>query len=961
MKSVTKKIKKFYYILIPFVVVALCVPLSFTALDNKLNDLFIRFLPDPKENDNVVLLEIDDPLINNIGTWPLTRNVYADMLNTMKWFEPEAFISDLSFVDKSPFHVDQSYIEDDLPRYVDTEFDNLYETSVEVMGGLVSEDISEDDANELARALIDASESSRNNIQVSIATASKDYDTELSEALRFFGDSYLTLWMDADIDMNDVDRDFLMNNLAMENVVSDGDTLTPDVDTVRPALDVLMYAAGEAGFVNAEPDSDGYRRRLYLLKKYQGKYFAQLIFQPVLKHFGNPQVIISNKKIVLKDAEVSPGVKKDVVIPRCEDGSVLIRFPKKTYLEYDSRLSGWSVYRLSLLEKNLVQNLRIMKERSYFGFESDGEPVIIWDEDVDGTNPVDAYNAVEYIRDELSSGEETEYTFEDFKTYHDEFYASVEKWLTGDYEKKLLEYADGDSDVMSDVMTVFRLTTEIFQDIKKQSEKLEKRLRGSLCIVGTNATSTTDYGVIAYDGNYANVGSHASMANQLLSMDFIDDSPWFYGIFIALAANLIYVLICFKVKTPIRKMIVGVLMVFIVTALLLAVFLATRKYFCGIVPMISMIITFVTITVISLISTSKEKKFIQEKFGAYVAPEIVSQLVKHPESATVGGDSKNITALFSDVKTFSGFTETVNNVAIKNAVEHNEEVKAGKFPGEKPLTDEEVGMKGSASGAEHLVAYLNDYLGALSDAIMKEHGTIDKYVGDEIVSFFGAPIDDEDNAWNACVAGIRMLQAEARYNQEHLEELPINPKTGKPFLLNSRVGINSGDMVVGNMGTTRKMNYTVMGNNVNLASRLEGTNKAYNSWIMCSDSTWKAANARPHNDELIARRFDCVQVVNVVQPVQIHNILGLRSELPAKQIEAAEIFNRGIELYLKGMDTPDQPKDPEDLKKAYRLFKQALECYPDDKSSEVFMQRCMFFVQNGMPKVWDGVYTMTSK
>ncbi|MBQ5400346.1 MAG: hypothetical protein IIU15_03900, partial [Treponema sp.] len=96
-------------------------------------------------------------------------------------------------------------------------------------------------------------------------------------------------------------------------------------------------------------------------------------------------------------------------------------------------------------------------------------------------------------------------------------------------------------------------------------------------------------------------------------------------------------------------------------------------------------------------------------------------------------------------------------------------------------------------------------------------------------------------------------------------------------------------------------------------------------------------------------------------PVQIHNILGLRSELPAKQIEAAEIFNRGIELYLKGMDTPDQPKDPEDLKKAYSLFKQALECYPDDKSSEVFMQRCMFFVQNGMPKFWDGVYTMTSK
>ena len=950
MKSVSKKIKKIYYILIPIVVVAICVPLSFTSLDNKLNDLFIRFLPPAVENENVVLVEVDDALIDNIGTWPLTRDVYADMLNVMRRFEPESFVSDLSFVDKSPFHVDQDYFENDLPRYVDTDFDNLDETAYYVMDGLASGGLSDEEATELVSAYSETTEVARNNIKTSVSNASKDYDVDLANALRFFGDAYLTLWMDVDIDMKTVDRDFLMNNLALENVVSNGDTLTPEVDTVKPALETLMYAAGEAGFVNADPDADGYRRRLYLLKKYQGKYFPQLVFQPILQHYGYPQVVISNRTIVLKDAQISPTEKKDIVIPRCEDGTVLIRFPPKKYLDYESRLSGWSIYRLSLLEKNLVKNINAMNENGYFD--------MVWDKD---ENPSDLYSALLYIRDELSSGEETDFTYADYKEYLDRFYEETENFLEGDYERSLLEIADGDSDLTRNIMDFFRNSSEILAEIKKANEKLQKRLHGSLCIIGTNATSTTDYGVTAYDGNYANVGSHSSMANQILSQDFIDDSPWYIGVVIAVVAGLAYVLICFKVKTPTRKMIVGVLMVFLIAGLLLAVFLATRKYFYGVVPIVSMIITFIIITVISLVSTSKEKKFIQEKFGAYVAPEIVTQLVKHPESATVGGDSKNITALFSDVKTFSGFTETVNNVAIKNAIQHNEDVKAGKFPGEEPLSDEEVGMKGSASGAEHLVAYLNDYLGALSDAIMKEHGTIDKYVGDEIVSFFGAPIDDEDNAWNACVAGIRMLQAEAQYNREHLEELPINPKTGKPFLLNSRVGINSGDMVVGNMGTTRKMNYTVMGNNVNLASRLEGTNKAYNSWIMCSDSTWKAANARPHNDELIARRFDCVQVVNVVQPVQIHNILGLRSELPAKQIEAAEIFNRGIELYLKGMDTPEQPKDPDDLKKAYSLFKQALECYPDDKSSEVFMQRCMFFVQNGMPKVWDGVYTMTSK
>lgn len=958
MKKLSKKFKSLYYVLTLLLVVAITAPLSFTSLDKKLNDLFIKFLPEAKESEKVLLVEIDDALINNTGVWPLTRNVYADMLNVMKYFEPEAFISDLSFVDKSPIQVNQDYLSKNLPHSVDVEFSNLDEASVYIMGELSSGHLDDEQANEMAYAYFEESENTKNNIKIHIQKASNDYDINLSNSLRFFDQSYLTLWMDAEIDMNTIDQDFLMNKLALDNIVSDGDTLSPDYSTVQPALDMLVKAAGDAGFVNAEPDSDGYLRRLDLVAKYHGKYFGQLVFVPILKHYGNPQVIVSNSSIILKDAKISDTETKNIVIPRCEDGTVLIRFPPKKYEEYSQRLSGWSIYRIAMLEKNLVQNLTTMQENGYFG----DEDYPVWDED---ETPMDLYDAVEYIRNTLSEAdydpEESGLTFEDYKTYLEAFYAMTDKFINGPYEKILLDMAGNDAELIRDILNFFRSSSEILTDIKKQTETLTPKLNGTLCVVGTTASSTTDYGVNAYDGKYANVGGHSSMANQLLNLDFVDDSPWWIGILFALIGGAIYLILCIKFKTPGKKMISGVLMVFLVALILVTLFLTTRKYFCGVVPLLSIIELFIIMTIISLISTSKEKKFIQDKFGAYVAPEIVSQLVKHPESATVGGDSKHITALFSDVKTFSGFTETVNNVAINQIREHNEEVKAGKYPDEKVLSENEILMKGAAKGAEHLVAYLNDYLGALSDAIMKEHGTIDKYVGDEIVSFFGAPIDDEDNAWNACVAGIRMLQAEDKYNKEHLNDLPINPKTGEPFLLKSRVGINTGDMVVGNMGTTRKLNYTVMGNNVNLASRLEGTNKAYNSWIMCSETTWKEATARPHDDELVARRFDCVQVVNVVQPVPIYNILGLKSELPPKQVEAAEIFNRGIDLYLKGSDTPDVPKDPEELKQAYELFNQALECYPEDRSSEVFMQRCMFYLQNGLPEIWDGVYTMTSK
>ena len=152
-----------------------------------------------------------------------------------------------------------------------------------------------------------------------------------------------------------------------------------------------------------------------------------------------------------------------------------------------------------------------------------------------------------------------------------------------------------------------------------------------------------------------------------------------------------------------------------------------------------------------------------------------------------------------------------------------------------------------------------------------------------------------------------------------------------------------------------------MGNNVNLASRLEGTNKAYGSWIMCSESTWNAANHGENAGKIVARKLDCVRVINVKKPVGIYSIIGLRNELSEKRIKATDLFNEGMKWYLNGIDTPEVSKNLDDLKKAYDLYKQADEMYPMDESAKVFMERCEDFIKNGVPKIWDGVYTMKSK
>ena len=265
-----------------------------------------------------------------------------------------------------------------------------------------------------------------------------------------------------------------------------------------------------------------------------------------------------------------------------------------------------------------------------------------------------------------------------------------------------------------------------------------------------------------------------------------------------------------------------------------------------------------------------------------------------------------MTALFSDIKSFSSFSELVTPTK--------------------------------------LVSVLNDYLGSMSDQILAEGGTIDKYIGDSIVSFFGAPLDLENPAWSAVVSAIRMKQAEAEFNKENVANGNI------PRELYTRVGINTGDMVVGNMGTSAKMNYTIMGDAVNLASRLEGVNKVYKSWILCSDTTWYDANTGENMGKIIARPFDRVRVVGRDEPVQLYNILGFKDELSESWLEAVDIFQKAMDKYLQ-----------RDFAGAGKLFVKANKVCPEDESSLVYAQRCKEYIEKGLGENWDGIMNMTSK
>jgi class 3 adenylate cyclase/AmiR/NasT family two-component response regulator len=216
-------------------------------------------------------------------------------------------------------------------------------------------------------------------------------------------------------------------------------------------------------------------------------------------------------------------------------------------------------------------------------------------------------------------------------------------------------------------------------------------------------------------------------------------------------------------------------------------------------------------------------KNLKKLFSSYLSEEVAEQITADPSKLSLGGSRRNMTAMFTDIQKFTAIAERL-----------------------KP---------------ENLVALLNRYLTGMSDVIIGQKGVVDKYVGDAIVSFFGAPITLADHAARACASALLMKKREQEMNDVFLQEGIV------PCSMYSRIGINTGDMVVGNMGSERKLCYTVMGNEVNIASRLEALNKRLGTWIIVSDSTREAAGSG-----FKFRRLGRVQLNGINKPVVVHEL-----------------------------------------------------------------------------------------
>lgn len=350
-------------------------------------------------------------------------------------------------------------------------------------------------------------------------------------------------------------------------------------------------------------------------------------------------------------------------------------------------------------------------------------------------------------------------------------------------------------------------------------------LAGIYSSAGINTEGRKDTFQTPY-GTMFGIEVHANALYTVFNQDFIKHLPSWADFLIQIGIVLLLFLILPRISI-LNGAIIGVFLILFIFVEGIAIF-AIMKLNIHIVPqLITALVGFIAMTVVKLLSEEKEKAQIRGVFSTYVNAEVVNELLKDPEHALqLGGASKEITCFFSDIRGFTTLSEELKKVS-----------------------------------ETELVNRMNEYFTIMTDIVLKYKGTLDKYMGDAIMAFWGAPIEYDRHALLACKTAIEMI--------EHLPNLKAKwPENLRNFDIG--IGINTGPAVAGNTGSELRKDYTILGDTVNLGSRLEGVNKTYGTRIIISEYTYEYVK-----DFVVARELDLIRVKGKTEPVRIYELIGL--------------------------------------------------------------------------------------
>jgi adenylate cyclase len=424
-------------------------------------------------------------------------------------------------------------------------------------------------------------------------------------------------------------------------------------------------------------------------------------------------------------------------------------------------------------------------------------------------------------------------------------------------------------------------------------------LRGRIVLVGTTAQGLVDMRSTPIQAAYPGVEMHATVLAGMLDNSFKERPPWVLGLELM---QLLGVGLAVVLLTPRLSALWALLLAFaLMSGLLAGNFWLWREggiAVDAVLPLLLLFLLYSNQMFFGFFLEGHKKRKLARLFGQYVPEELVADMSRREEDFGIGGEVREMTVLFSDVRGFTTISE-------------------GLSPAE-------------------LTRLMNEFLTPLTGVIHHHQGTIDKYMGDAIMAFWGAPVRDEQHAVHGVRAGLEMIR--------RVYELdPVFKAKGWPEI-RVGVGLNTGNMNVGNMGSEFRMAYTVLGDAVNLGSRLESLTKQYGVGILISETTRAACPG------LICREIDLVRVKGKHEPVAIFEPLGWGGDVSAEMLGALRRHERALGMYRSQV-----------WHEAARLFGELSESDPERKIYQIYLERIATFRANPPPIEWDGVYTHTSK
>ena len=429
--------------------------------------------------------------------------------------------------------------------------------------------------------------------------------------------------------------------------------------------------------------------------------------------------------------------------------------------------------------------------------------------------------------------------------------------------------------------------------------------KDKIVLVGGTALAIGDLRSTPFHGGYMGVEVHANIIDNLLHSDERGRSfltRGLYGEMIDTGFILLFGLVFgfwFSRIKPLYSTISVFLTLGVFAWFIYFSFAHWGLWLSCVIPAGTLVVNYAVITSFRMIFEEGEKRKIRKTFSQYLSPGVIALIEKDPQKyIRPGGETKDLTVMFSDIRGFTTLSEGLT--------------------------------------ADELVLLLNEYLGEMTEVIFQNLGTLDKYIGDAIMAFWGSPYPQDDHAYRACTCALQMIQG--------LDKLNAKWKTEGRKQIMIGVGLNTGPVNVGNMGSAKRLAWTVMGDNVNLASRLEGITKEYRGRIVISEGTH-----REIADKFVCRDLDKIRVKGKHQPVTIYELLDF-AENKHKYEPLLSRFNHAMEAYRQ-----------QDWDEAASRLGEMLTHFPDDGPTQIFMDRVLEFMQNAPEADWDGVYVMKTK